>query len=265
MNKSLMKAGQKIEDKLDTIILSEDEIQEISNKETSRTLFSAILESIGLGGVVKVLETSEKIEEKINDRKKSYLMASYFSEVDNIEEEILKLKKFVSDPAGNTLFNKIVRIVNANHPNKEYITLLSKVLKRITNSDFQKLFSKHIYALNQIEKLTPQALIVLADFENWPEYTIGNYASRGGIISTEWTENFSEFYTHYKGITDDDIKRRIAHSIKELLRNDLIMSYIQGERDSKELSSVKESSSKANCDFTDLGKEIIEYIDAKDE
>ncbi len=260
MSKNLIKSDQKIEDKLDNIILSEIEVQEVKEKVIGRTFLSVILESIGLGGVVKVFETSEKIENEINERKKSYLMASYFSEIDNMEGEIQKLKTFVSDPVGNTLFNKIIRIVNINPPNKEYVILFSKILKKITNSDFQKLFSTHIYALNQIEKLTPQALIVLADFKSWPEYNIGNYASQGGVISTVWTEEFSEHYASYKLITDGSMKRRIAHSIKELLRNDLIQSYIQGERDSKELSSMKESSSKAVCDFTDLGRDVVEYI-----
>ena len=260
MDKSLIKPNQKLEDKLDNIILSEKEVQEVTEKVVGKTLLTAVFESLGLGGVVKVFETSEEVKKEINERKKAYLITSYLSEVDNIEEEIYKLKTFVSDPAGNTLFNKIIRIVNNNHPNKEYVILLSKILKKITNSDFQKLFSSHIYALNQIEKLTPQALIVLADYASWPEYTIGNYASQGGTITTEWTETFSEYYTTHKNITDEAIKRRVAHSIKELVRTDLIQSYIQGERDSKELSSMKESTSKAVCDFTDLGREIVEYI-----
>ena len=262
MNGLIIQSNKSLEDKLNDIILPEEQESKIAQKELSKGIFAGILESIGLSSVVKISEIAEKIQNKISEAKKAILLSTYFSTVDDINEETAKLKEFVLDPVGNTLFNKIIRIVNINPPNQAYVELLAKVLRKVTHSDFSKLFSKHDYALNQIEKLTPQALLILNDCKRWPEYKIGNYASQGGVITTQWTEAFSTYYTEHIKITDEEIRRRIAHAIKELLRNDLIMNYVQGERDSKDLSSIKESTSnKTVCDLTELGREIIEYIE----
>lgn len=261
MVRNLLKQEKKLED-VDSIILSDEETEEIVSDKVSKAVFAGALEFVGLGAIVKVLETAEKIKEEITQKKKNILLVKYFSDVNHIQKEINKLKEFVSDPVGNTLFNKIIRIVDTNPPNKYYLELFAKVLKKIINSDFQKLFSKHIYTLNQIEKLTPQALIILADYGSWPEYYISRYATRDGIITTDWIEEFLLYYIKHKKISDDELSRRIAHSLRELFRNDLIRSKMQKETDSKDIGSIKESiRNLASCELTELGTEIVDYID----
>lgn len=264
MSNDLIKSKQELKERLDTVILPEEEVEEIITDKTGKALFTGILESIGLGGVVKVCEIAENVNEEIAQRKQALLLSNYFSNVDDLEEEINKLKSFVSDPVGNTLFNKVVRIVNANPPTKAYVELLAKVLAKLTNSDFQKLFSQHIYALSQIEKLTPQSLILLADYGSWPEYYIDEeYESDHGVITTEWIGTFVLlYYAPLKRIDDDSMIQRIVHSFRELQRNDFVISRLQNETDSKTISSIKESTKNpAICDLTELGKEIIDYLD----
>ncbi len=248
--------------KFDNIILPEEEIKDIKRDELSKGILATILDSLGLGIASKAYEIADKVQERIKETKIAYLLSDYFTDLENMKDKISKFEKFVTDPIGNTIFSKVIRVINTNPPNKEYIKILSKVLKHITNSDFQNLFSKHNYVLSEIEQLTPQALIILSDYRNWPEFEIGNYSSRDGVITSLWIEEFVMHYCSHLKISEDELSRRISHSTKELLRIDLIRAYIQGERDSKEFSSLKDSDThKAVCELTELGREIIDYLD----
>lgn len=257
---TLQKIEDNLQSRLDNIEIP-DEIQgRITNIETGKTVRGAILSFFNLDAIEKIFNTAESIENETNEFKKGLLISAYMDQVDNMEKEVKRLENFVISPEGNILFSKIIRIVNNNPQSKSYSKLLADCLKKIIDSNFKDLFSKHVYSLNQIEKLTPQALILLADHKNWPEYQIGNYASMKGVLTSEWIEEFLLFYAPKRGITNEQIIRRIAHALKELQRNGFIQSRKQGETDSKDLSSLKDSENNASCEPTKLGLEILEYI-----
>lgn len=263
MNKALQKVDDNLRSRLDNVQIPNEIRQKIANTEAGKTIRGAILSFFNLDILEKVLNTAESIESETNEYKKGLLMSAYMDQVDDIQEEVNKLENFVISPEGNILFSKVIRIINNNPQSKSYSKLLAECLKKIINSNFKDLFSKHVYALNQIEKLTPQALILLADYGNWPEYQIRNYSSNRGILTSEWIEEFLLYYAPSRGITDNQMTRRIAHALKELQRNGFIQSRKQGETDSNDLSSLKDSDKKTICEPTELGLEILEYIDSK--
>ncbi|MEK7571767.1 MAG: hypothetical protein AAB553_05840 [Patescibacteria group bacterium] len=262
MANDIQKTQSDLQTKLDDTLLPQEVIEEISIKEQTKTLRGVILETFGLGAVEKVFDTAERIADATDEYKKGLLMQSYIGQVENAQAEILKLQTFIMNPEGNILFSKVTRLLSENPLNPYYSQLLAHYLKKTVQSDFQKLFTENIYALNQIEKLTPQGLILLADYESWPEYKIMNYSSQRGVVTSEWIEEFLMYYTQVKGITEDGMARRIANTLRELLRNGFIRSKLKNETDSKTLSSIKASTENpAICEPTELGKEILEYIE----
>lgn len=263
MDQALKKIGiaKDLQFRLDNIEIPEEVRDAIANKEVAKTVLDAVLDFFQLGALSKVFNTAENIKGNLDEYKKGLLMEQYIGGLEDAQKEVGKLQKFVTDPEGNVIFSKMIRILNANPPNPGYARLLALTLKRIVESNFNELFEKHIYALNQIEQLTPQALALLADYANWPEYEIGNYSSNHGVITSDWIEEFLLYYLPLRNITDHETERRIAHAFKELLRNDFIRSRKQGESDSKDLGDMKDSDKKAVCEPTELGLEVLEYID----
>lgn len=250
-----------LQSRLDNIELPKEVEDAIANKEVGKTTLEVVLDFFQLGALSKVFNTADTIKEHLDEYKKGLLLEQYMAGLEDIQKEIGKLHNFVTHPEGNVIFSKIIRILNANPPNPGYAKLLAQALKRIVRSNFSELFEKHIYALNQIEQLTPQALALIADYVSWPEYEIGNYSSNHGVITSEWIEPFLLYYLPLKKVANNDIERRIAHAFKELLRNGFIRSRVQGESDSKDLTSMKESGRKSVCEPTELGTEILDYID----
>lgn len=263
MDQALKKVelAKDLQSRLDNIGIPEEVKDAIASKQVTKTVLDAVLDFFQLGALSKVFKTAENIKENLDEYKKGLLMEQYMEGLEDTQKEVGKLHNFVTDPEGNVIFSKIIRILNANPPNPGYARLLALALKRMVKSNFSELFEKHIYALNQIEQLTPQALALLADYVSWPEYELGNYSSNHGVITSEWIEQFLLYYLPLKKVTDNEMERRIAHAFKELFRNGFIRSRVQGESDSKDMGSIKESEKKAVCEPTDLGLEILEYID----
>lgn len=126
------------------------------------------------------------------------------------------------------------------------------------------LFEKHKYALDRIGRLTPQALVILNDSDNWPQYKLGNYQSSSGVITSDWIRSFTPIYATTRGVTDEKKFRRISHTIKELLTDGLLRSRLPGQNDSRDYSSVKEAENTAIVEPTELGEEILSYIKGED-
>lgn len=263
MTNDLQKYTNDLSSTLDAIQVPENIKNEIIKDETGKGIRGTILETLGLGSVEKIFSTAENVEAAMKEYKKALLMQAYMDKTENIADEVEKLEKFVTSAEGNILFNKIIRILNTNVEDREYIEILGRVLKMMTNSDFINLFSKYVYALNQIDKLTPQALIILLDYKIWPEFLMTRYSSNEGVIVSEWVEEFMKNYVKVKKIEQQDTSRRIAHALRELLRNNLILARMKSQNDSKDMGSVREANQPAICELTELGSEIIDYVENK--
>src|SRR5699024_2135993 len=102
---------------------------------------------------------------------------------------------------GLILTNKILEIANQLPPNNDLLMDLSNVLKNIVISDFISLYSKHIFLINLIGNLSPQSLIMLNDYKDWPTFKVKGkiYRIEMGEIKTPWTNDFAISYIKKKG------------------------------------------------------------------
>lgn len=237
-----------LEEKLKDIKIEEDDIIKDKTKKIIRDQFLGIFK---ITEVIKtVLDFNDEIEKEIREKKKEYLLSHYLDKSEKSEIALQKLIEFMYNPQGNILFNKILRILDNNLPDRELTKHLSSSLNYIIENDFTRLFKEHRYALNQIELLSVQALTLLCDHMNWPDFKLGGiYQTNDTLVTSDWLPEFSQKYCECKNIKDKDIFDRIKSSLGDLKMRDVIEAHLIVERkgESKAIPSS-------------IGETLLQYI-----
>ncbi|MCL1089633.1 hypothetical protein L2744_08435 [Shewanella profunda] len=242
--------GKSLDARLDNVKLSAEEESEIQSQHAKKFIRDKALGLFKIGEIVsEIINWNESVDEDLKEAKKEYLLAQYFEKNDQNEKALLQLKEFLSSPQGNTLFNKILRILDDSPPDMELANHLSSALQHVVSNSFYQLFEQHKYALSQIEKLTPQALTILSDHSGWPLIQLGSYSANGTKVSSDWLMEFTDAYCRSKGIRDSGMTTRVRHSINELISTRLIEAHLTGQKG-------------ARCVVTAVGESILPYINA---
>lgn len=239
-----------LEQRLDKVKLPEKVEESIIASKTVNTVRDKVLGLFKIGDIVSTLiNWNEEVDKDIKEAKKEFLLTSYFNKQDQVEEELNRLKRLLTDPTGNTLFNKILRIIDSSAPDSELTEHLAKTLKHIVETDFNSLFEDHKYALNQIEMLTPQALTILSDNRNWPTWRMQSFMSNNGKITSDWLTEFINLYSSQKN--GNAMKAKISHSMNDLIKNRYIEALHMTNRLGEDFAKVE---------LTEVGRIVLKYI-----
>ncbi|SLL33508.1 Uncharacterised protein [Mycobacteroides abscessus subsp. abscessus] len=242
--------GLSLEKRLNETRISGEKENEIRKEKGIKTVRDKGLSFLGpLGDLaVTVLNWNEEVNQSVTEAKQMLLLEQYFNKADEQDRAIEMLSEFIKNPQGNTLFNKILRIIDDSPPDPELTEHLSRVLKKIVEEgNFEALFEQHRYALGQIERLTPQAITIISDFREWPPIELGGAVSYGSKITSDFYTEFTQAYSNSKGISDINIKKRIQHSVIEIQRLGLMEAY-------------RGPDGKTFCELTEVGKDLLVYI-----
>ena len=242
--------NKSLEERIKNINLDENYENEVKYNMALDTVKDKILGSFKIGEVIStILDWSDNVNNEIKEAKKAILLEQYLNKIDKQEDSINKLKLFITQPKGNVLFNKILMILEDYPPDLELINHLAKALRYMVNNDnFSKMFEQHKFALSQIEKLTPQALTILADYKNYPEFNLGMSMTFGVKVTSEWHDKFIEAYCNRKKITSIEMKSRIAHTIVQLESQGYIEAF---KKDDKTIV----------CEVSQIGLDLMPYIE----
>lgn len=246
---------KELERRLSGINLSHEAEKEIKldhAKEAAKTKALALMGTFG-EVISTFLDWNDGVNEDIKEAKKSILLATYMDKVDDHQFSLDKLKKFLVDPSGNTLFNKILRILDDSPPDGELIEHLSSSLKFIIESEnFDTLFDIHKFSLSQIERLSPQSLSVLADYKNWPLFSKFEAFQQGNTVKEDFHAELAQVYCSGKCIENEAIERRVAYSIFELRRAQFIEAY-------------RTNGGMVRARLTLSGKDIVHYLNTNEQ
>lgn len=243
-------ASQSLNNELNKIKLPEGKIEEITATRTKKVIRDKILGIFKVGELISALiNWNDDINDDIREAKKERLLLEYFNRCDKNEKSISELRDFLSNPAGNTLFNKILRILDDTPPDINLANHLAEALNFIINSDFVSMFEEHKYALALIEQLTPQALSILADYRSWPKFPLLSSSSVAGKITSDWLDAFVKPYVRSKNISDSSFIERIKNSMNELISKRLA-----------EAVSERPASHLAKAQLTDMGRSLLNYV-----
>lgn len=237
--------------RLEDVRLPEGEVDRVIVDHTKKVVRDKVLGLFKIGEVVNtILNWNDEVDADLREAKKEYLLAQYFARAEADSQAIGALKNFLTSAQGNTLFNKMLRILDDSPPDEELMRHLSVALRRIVDSEFSRLFEAHKYALSQIERLTPQALTILADERSWPLVGLGAHFASGSKVTSDWLVEFVGAYTRSKGISDQAMIGRVQHSVNELIAGRFIEAHL-----------VKEKT--ARCQTTEIGRTLLTYIDVR--
>ena len=215
---------QTLERELNNLKLTKEDIEKIRNSHAIKVLDDKIFGKIpGYKLAKTLLIWNKEVNEEIKNAKKEMLLVNCCSKTNEQGKSIEIIKNLLSNPSGNTLFNKILQIIDDNPPDPELVQHLSSALLYISQSDFEKLFNDHKYALSQIQLMTPHSLTILNDSGNWPSFSPGSFTANGGVISTDWLEAFSRSYINSKQV-EISVQKLIKHCVNELISKRFILA-----------------------------------------
>lgn len=192
---------------------------ETRDKLLAETVGSTVLSLIP--GVDKLVSFAESYKSKLDAARLALLLHFLEQKIGNLEQFQDRLKRLLTTSTGLIIFQKVVRISGAGVYDEEHIKILANVLKKVSESDFEELFEEHNYALSQIEKLSPQALLLLSEYSSWPTISFSSSTMSGTTAGSGWDVDFANQYSKDKGITDANVKLRIGHVLHELEGNSI--------------------------------------------
>jgi hypothetical protein len=212
-----------LESRLEQISLSEEDQSDISSKTGKKLIRDKALGLFKITEVVSlVINWNETVEKEIKQAKKEHLISRYLEISDKHSEKISELVAFLSNPQGNILFNKILRIQDDSPPDLELANHLASALNHITNSEFMALFEAHKYALSLIEQLTPQEMSLLTTEAKWRPFAVTHTAMSGDRMTSPWIPQFVSTVLIDGANSHPDVLERIGHSLANLERAGII-------------------------------------------
>ncbi len=195
---------------LDKIELSSQKIAGV----LTTTILGSIVANVPIFG--QIFEWIEKTDQASREEKLKILLTQYSSHFDSIDDALDKLKLLVATRGGQTLFRKIIQITDKGPEDHEWIKLLARVLKNIPNKEFEKYFEEEMYILSQIDRLSPQALILISKYDIWREVNIQGTTTTSGFTMGDWAPQVTRFLTTKMESAGLSVGGRINHSFGEL-------------------------------------------------
>lgn len=245
-----------LEQRLNKIDLPKKEIRGIAKSKAKSTLVEKGLSISIVGEVVNtVLTWNKEVDKELKEAKKEFLLSSYLNKTDEIDKSITKLVDFLTNIKGNTLFNKLLEILNNTPPDIELTTNLSTVLNNCVNSDFNTFFEEQKYVLNLIEHLTPQALSLMTNYKDWERWQLSQYTQVNGKLMSSWVSDFVSNYLKSKNINSKEMTLKVSHSMEDLIKHRCVTE--------KLYQSQKFDPSKpidVEIHLTEIGQMIYKYI-----
>lgn len=245
-----------LEQRLNKIDLPKKEKKGIAKSKTISTLINKGLSTCIVGEVVNtVLTWNEEVDKELKEAKKEFLLSSYMNKTDDIEKTITKLTDFLTNVKGNTLFNKLLEILNNTPPDIELTTNLSTILNNFVYSDFNTLFEEQKYVLNLIEHLTPQALSLMTHYKDWKKWQLSQYTQVNGKLMSSWVSDFVSNYLKSKNINSKEMALKVSHSMEDLIKHRCVTEklYQRQKFDPSKPIDVE-------IHLTEIGQMIYKYI-----
>ena len=201
---------QLVSDPIEEVELSPQQIVGVLGEATAGSIASIV------PGFNKIFEWIERVDQSSRQEKLKALLVEYKARFNSFDDAIAKLKLFTTTRSGQTLFRKIIQIVDKGPEDQQWIHLLAVILKKTTESEFEKYFDAQMFVLSQIDKLSPQALVLISEYEVWKQSNIQNTTTTSGQTMGDWLPQITRFMRQKKNIDNLEVGARINHSFREL-------------------------------------------------
>jgi hypothetical protein len=191
----------------------------VPKHQTEKAFFAALLSSVGaqIPILAQFLDFFERIDTKLREEKVTMLLDSFRSRFASVEDAQAHLRRLFSERAAAILTRKLVHILDRGDADEEWINLLANFLTFLSESDFEKQFEEISYALAQIDRLSPQALVLLARFESLRDLRLsGSTTTSGHTVCGDWDMQVTNHLLAKESRADKARKLRMAHAFRDL-------------------------------------------------
>lgn len=204
------KEEYKTSDPLGNIEMESQQIAGVLAEATTGSIVSSI------PVINKIFEWVERVNQASREEKLKTLLNEYTDRFETIDDAISKLKLLTATRGGQTIFRKIIQIVDKGAEDQEWIRLLATALRKVSDAEFEKYFDAQMFILSQIDRLSPQALILLSKYSIWREVNIQSTTTTSGQTMGDWIPQATMFMRQKIGIENLEVGARINHSFREL-------------------------------------------------
>lgn len=216
--KTFLAERKSLSDRIEAQRLGTEEVKEAvakTAKEKGKNLTTDFFNGKWGSLVLDIVDTGNKLKEKLNDAKKVKLFAEYLQKSDDQQLALEKLSDLVTSPYGVAIYSKISSILDSSSADEDLLQILSAYLAKVTDSeDIRKTFSRSKTVLNIISKCSPQALILIKNRQFWPVIPSNrSFAAVSGIVQgVSVAEVASEFakVNVFSGISISSIQAAIV-------------------------------------------------------
>ncbi|MDT8952277.1 hypothetical protein [Lacticaseibacillus paracasei] len=216
--KTFLAERKSLSDRIEAQRLGTEEVKDAvakTAKEKGKNLTTDIFDGKWGSLMLDIVDTGNKLKEKLNDAKKVKLFAEYLQKSDDQQLALEKLSDLVTSPYGVAIYSKISSILDSSSADEDLLQILSAYLAKVTDSeDIRKTFSRSKTVLNIISKCSPQALILIKNRQFWPVIPSNrSFAAVSGIVQgVSVAEVASEFakVNVFSGISISSIQAAIV-------------------------------------------------------
>jgi len=209
--KKIIKQTSNKIDALDSVILSEEKIRKLVLKATSK-------EIIKLFPVAKhVLGVTSAIDQAIREEKVANFLNELKTQYDTLEEAQASIINLHKSREGLILYHKMVQILDNEIVDEEWIKLLAKALRYISNTNIEEQFTMHSYVLTQIDELSSQGLLLLSRYDVWRtiKFEGGTSMSKETIVGDKY-DQLAQLFCNKMNMSDIDTRERVKHAFNDL-------------------------------------------------
>ncbi|MCL4400309.1 hypothetical protein M1506_03485 [Patescibacteria group bacterium] len=202
---------------LEDITLAPEKIREIFVESTGGSLASHI-------PIIKdILDWTGRVDRAKQEAKTAILLRTFSSHFDNVDDAIKKIIFLNTNASARILFQKTIQLTTRGGDDVDWIILLGNLLYNISTLEIEKIFEEYQYVLAQIEKLSPQGLLVLSKYDIWKKIPITGAGPIKDSSVEDWDSQAANVLARELGIKDSGIIPRIAHSFVELESSKLVI------------------------------------------
>jgi hypothetical protein len=194
--------------------LSDREVKDALLAATAGTAISAGLGVVGLG---KIIEWKERLDQALRDQQLNKTLQQFVQRFSSVDDAVARLQILTGTREGQILFRKVIQILEGGESDPDWTALLANILKNVSDEKIVAQFRQYEFLLSQIDKLSPQSLVVLSKYQLWNMATIsGTSTTSKHTVAGDWDSQISNFLARQIGTTDSSVILRIGHTFKEL-------------------------------------------------
>ncbi len=116
--------------------------------------------------------TLARLDNALREQQLNNVLRQFAEQFTSIDDAVTRLQILTGTREGQVLFRKVIQILESGESDPDWTALLATILKNISDEKIATQFRQYEFLLSQIDKLSPQSLVVLSKYNIWKDALI---------------------------------------------------------------------------------------------